>query len=206
LTKRKPASSVVEAFVTRLQALEQTRIKMERLHTHTMIAKRDIEHIYGAIFLAAYASFEAMLEDLFFKLLTSRVRPPRLVKLKATFSSDSVARDVVFGKRKYLDWVPYDRTIERAESLFYGGRPFTKLDSNEKLQVKAVCIIRNAIAHKDGHARRRFDKEVISGHALAPRERTPTGYLRSLHSTTPNVSRYEQLVGELTSIARNLAS
>ena len=178
---------------------------MERLHARAMVAKRDVEHIYGAIFLGAYALFEAMLEDLFFKLLTSRVRPARSVQSKAIFRSEFAARAIVFGDRKYLDWIPYDWTLKRAEKLFYGGRPFTRLDSNEKTVIKAVCIIRNAIAHKDGHARRRFDREVVSGHALAPRERTPTGYLRSLHSTTPNVSRYEQLVGELTSIARNLA-
>src|SRR6266849_9819453 len=105
---------------------------MERLYTQSMIAKRDVEHIYGAIFLGVYASFEGMLEDLFLKLLTARVRVPHSVRSKVTFRSDMTARGVVFGDRKYLDWVPYDRTVKRAENLFYGGRPFTRLDANEK--------------------------------------------------------------------------
>ena len=178
---------------------------MERLYSESLVAKRDVEHIYGAIFLGAYASFEGMLEDLFLKLLTARVRLPRSVRSKVIFRSDLAARGVVFGERKYVDWVPYDRTTKRAESLFYGGRPFSKLDANEKNLIKAVCIIRNAIAHQSGHARKQFDKEVVSNLTLAPRERTPTGFLRSLHSSAPNVTRYEQLIGDLISIARNLA-
>lgn len=177
---------------------------MEHLYSQSRIAKRDVEHIYGAIFLAAYASFEGMLEDLFLKLLSARVTPPSSVRSKATFRSDLATRDVVFGGRKYVDWVPYDWTTKRAWIFFSGGRPFTKLDANEKGLVKAVCVVRNAIAHQGHHARKKFDMEVISTLTLAPRERTPTGFLRSLHSSSPNVTRYEQLVGELTAIARKL--
>jgi hypothetical protein len=178
---------------------------MERLRAQAMVANRDVEHIYGAIFLGAYALFEGMLEDLFLKLLTARLKPPGSVRSKVTFRSDMTARGVVFGERKYVDWVPYDKTLKRAEFLFYGGRPFTKLNSGEKDLIKVVCTVRNAIAHQGGHARKRFDNEVVSKLTLAPRERTPTGFLRSLHSSTPDVTRYEQLIGELTSIARNLA-
>jgi hypothetical protein len=170
-----------------------------------MVAKWDVEHIYGAIFIGAFTAFEAMIEDLFFKLLTSRVKAPQSVRSKVIFRSGATARAVVFGDRKYLDWVPYDRTVQRAENLFYGGRPFTRLDSNDISRIKTICIIRNAIAHKEGHARRQFERDVVSALTLAPRERTPTGFLRSLHSTAPNVTRYEQLVGDLTSIARTIA-
>ena len=177
---------------------------MERLYAQSMVAKRDVEHIYGAIFLGAYASFEGMLEDLFLKLLTARVRLPRSVRSKVTFRSDIVARTIIFEGRNYVDWLPYERTLKRAENLFYGGRPFTRLDSNEKGLIKAVCTIRNAIAHQSGHARKQFDKDVVSNLTLAPRERTPTGFLRSLHSSAPSVTRYEQLIRDLTAIARNL--
>jgi hypothetical protein len=189
----------------RVRSLEQTRTKMEDLFANAAVAKRDVEHVYGAIFVAACASFEAMIEDLFLKLLTGQVRVPRSVKVKATFRSDLAARDVVFGDRKYLDWIPYDRTIKRAESLFYGGRPFSKLGNNEKVVIKEAFLIRNAIAHKEGHARRQFDVEVANKRVLRPRDRTPTSFLRSLHSTGPDVTQYEQFIGELTSIARNLA-
>lgn len=179
---------------------------MERLYARSLVAKRNVEHIYGALFIGAFASFEGMLEDLFLKLLTGRVRVPRSVRSKVTFRSDIVARGIVFGDHKYLDWTPYDRTLKRAERLFYGGRPFSKLDPNEIGRIKMLCAIRNAVAHQSAHARKQFDKEVISNLILTPRERTPTGFLRSLHSSTPDVTRYEQLIGDLTSIARNLAS
>lgn len=115
---------------------------MERLCAQSMVGKRDTEHVYGAIFISACASFEAMVEDLFFKLLTSRVRCPGSVQSKVAFRSDLAARGVVFGDRKYLDWVPYDLTVKRAETLFYGGRPFTKINSNEKALIKKACVIK----------------------------------------------------------------
>jgi hypothetical protein len=206
LAKRRPAASVVDAFAARLRGLEQTRRNIERLCGQSLMGRRDAEHVYGAIFIAACAAFEAMLEDLFLKLLTARVTCPRSVRSKVSFGSDAVAKDVVFGKRPYLSWVPYEETEKRAEALFYGGRPFTRLTASEKSQIKKTFLVRNAIAHKEGHARRRFDKEIISGLTLAPRQRTPTAYLRSLHSMTPNVTRYEQLMGDLVSIARNLVA
>ena len=188
----------------RLRVLEKTRAKMETLYAQSLVGKRDVEHIYGAIFIGAYTAFESMLEDLFLKLLTSSVKASRSVKSKATFNSAAAARSIVFGGKNYLDWIPYDKTLERAEQFFYSGQPFTKLSSHEKGRIKTVCLIRNAIAHSSSHARKQFDVSVVSTLTLQPRERTPNGLLRSLHSTTPNVTRYEQLVGDLTSIAHSL--
>jgi len=189
--------------VIRLQGLERTRIKMEQLYSESRVAKRDIEHIYGALLLSAYSSFEVMLEDLFLRLLTSK-KLPKSIESKATFRSLQAARSIVFGERKYLDWIPYDRTLRRAESHFYGGRPFTQLDANERTRIKELCLVRNAIAHNKGYARRQFEREIVSNLVLAPRERTPNGFLRSLHSLAPNVTRYEQLIADLTAIARSL--
>ena len=197
---------MVSAFIGRLRGLEHTRANMENLFRSSLIPKRDVEHLYGAIFLAVYAAFEAMVEDLFLKLLTRRVSGPRSVRSKAEFGSYSVARAIAFGGRPYVDWVPYDNTLKRAELHFYGARPFSKLSQHEKGVIKDVCTIRNAVAHQSGYARKVFDRHIIARLTLAPRERTPTAFLRSLHSSAPDVTRYEELVSELISIARNLVA
>lgn len=200
----KPASSVADGFAARLRGLERARARMERLHAESTVTTRDLEHMYGAIFLAAVALFEASIEDLFLKLLTGRVRLPNPVRPRASFRSDAAARTVVFSGHKYLDWTPYDRTLKRAEVLFYDGRPFTGLTNVEQHTIKRACIIRNAIAHRSAHAATQFRKGIVEQLTLAPRERTPTGFLRSLHSTAPDVTRYEQIVGDLLSISRKL--
>jgi hypothetical protein len=202
--KKKPASSAAKALIARLQQLEHTRSKMEHLFSDSRIAKRDLEHAYGAIFLAAFSAFEGMIEDLFLKLLAARISPPKGTRPLIRFRSDLVARNVVFGGRNYVDWFPYDRTTDRAKLFFASGRPFSNLDKNDSKVIEGLCIIRNALAHKSHHARHRFDDEVIAGKPLLPKERTPAGYLRSLHSIGPNVTRYEQLVQEITELAQRL--
>ncbi len=177
---------------------------MESLYARSLASGRDVYHAYGAIFLTAVSSFEGMIEDLFVKLLVGRVAPPRGVRPRVKFASDKVAREVVLGGRNYADWLPYNRMKTRAEAFFAGGRPFTSLSRADKEFLEAIWCIRNALAHQSRHAKRLFEHEVIAGTPLLPRERTPTGYLRSIHSSNPIVTQYEQLATELSTIAHRL--
>lgn len=177
---------------------------MESLFAASSVGRGDIEHIYGAIFFTAHASFESMIEELFLKLLVSRVAPPKGSNPRVILKSDRVAKEIVFAGRPYVDWVPYDRTIERAKLFFSGAHPFVDLDENDKATIKQATIIRNVIAHQGAYARSEFTKKVIANLLLTPRERTPAGFLRSLYSVAPSVTRYEQLTAEMTSIAMKL--
>jgi hypothetical protein len=177
---------------------------MEILFADLRIGRRDIEHIYGALFLAAFTSFEGMIEDLFLKLLVSRVVPPAGSAPRVLFKSDRVAKEIVSGGRKYIDWLPYYRTEDRAKLFFSGARPFADLSDNEKLVIRNVCIIRNAIAHQGSYARSEFTKKVIGNLPLTPRERTPVGFLRSPYGVAPRITRYQQLTNELSSTAWKL--
>lgn len=156
--------------------------------------------------MTAFASVESLIEDLFLKLLVRRVAAPSGVNPRVIFKSDMVARQIVFAGRNYVDWIPYSRTTERANLFFSGGRPFQVLGNPERETLESAAIIRNAIAHQSGHARRTFDDKIVARYVLAPRERTPTGFLRSLHSAAPNVTRYEQLASDLSLIARILVT
>lgn len=200
------ASTVYDALGARLSSLERTRAKMEQLHSEGRVARRDVEHAYGGIFLTAFSSLESLIEDLFLKLLVARVRPPANVNPRVFFKSDVVARQIVFAGRHYVDWIPYHRTTDRANLFFSGGRPFEALGDPEREVLESASIIRNAIAHQSRHARRTFDDRVVARYVLAPRERTPTGFLRSLYSAAPNVTRYEQLASEMSLIARKLVT
>lgn len=179
---------------------------MEQLYFEGRVARRDVEHAYGAIFLTAFSSLESLIEDLFLKLLVARVAAPPGVNPRVIFKSDVVAREIVFAGRKYVDWIPYHRTTERANLFFSGGRPFQTLGKPDMDTLESASIIRNAIAHVSRYARRTFDDKVAAKYVLAPRERTPTGFLRSFHSAAPNVTRYEQLASEMSLIARKLVA
>ena len=201
----KPATSLANALVGHLKALEWTRFKMETLLTRGVIVRRDIERVYEGLYLDAITSLENLIEGLFLGLLTGRiVHSSSAVVPRVTFRSDRVARDVVFGGRNYVDWFPYGKTEQRAKAFFRSGIPFTTLDKADKIQ--NLLYIRNAIAHRSSYAERKFEQEVIGSLPLTLRERTPAGFLRSRFRITPVQTRYENLIADIVSIALELCN
>jgi hypothetical protein len=160
--------------------------------------------MYESLFLSCFTAFEVYIEDIFLSHLIATHRTkavPRVV-----IRSPAVAREVVTGPgRKYVEWLPYDRTIERAELFFRGGRPFSDAPAAHRRIVDKAQLIRNVIAHRSRHSQAQFEKKVIAGAPLLPRERTAAGYLRGLASGSPPLSRYENYVASLLVVATHVA-
>jgi len=189
-------------FEGHLRTLEMTRKKIERLYSQQLLVRRDVERVYEGLYLDAITSLEATIEDLFIRIVTGRSSPAGVV-VRVSFNSSQVARDVMLGgERKYLDWLPYSRTEKRAKAFLRGGRPFTRLSSGDKRVLEEMLIIRNAIAHKSPHARKRF-QEFASNFPLISRERTPAGFLRS--KIDPTTTRYQFYVSEMVRIIQLLS-
>ena len=198
------SSTPADEFARRLSSSERTRKEVEKLFLRDELTLRATEHVYGAIFLSTVTSFERLLEDLFLGLLANRLRPRSNIRPRITFRSALVARDVVSGGKPYLSWFPYEWTEKRAQAFFTGGRPFTFLNAADKTFLHDLITIRNAVAHQSSHAMRKFEKRLISGTPLLPRERTPVGYLRSILRTGPVQTRYEQIAGECARVVYRL--
>ena len=171
------------------------------------ISRTDVSSIYEGLFLSATASFEAFLEDLFVGLLVNRglVSARANIHPRVIVKSHYVARDLITGDRKFVDWLPYDLTRKRADAFFTGGRPFSLLPRDLEDDIEKCRRIRNAIAHQSRYAAGVFDRNVIGALPLPPRERVPAGYLRSLLTAAPQQRRYEYLVARLLGAARFLA-
>jgi len=201
----RPAISLANKFIGHLNYLEKTRAKMEKLLTTGAIVRRDIEQVYAGLYLEAITSLERLIESLFIGLLVGRIAPGSSeIVQRVSFKSDRVARDVVFGGRNYVDWLPYHYTEQRAKAFFRNGLPFTSLDRADKRQVESLLYIRNVIAHKSSHSERMFEQEVIGALPLMPRERTPAGFLRSIFRTAPVKTQYENVVEEMVEVALKL--
>jgi hypothetical protein len=203
----RPASALAEDLVGHYKYLEKTRTKMERLFNSSALVRRDIEQVYAGLYLNAVTSFEQFLESLFIGLLAERISPSLdTVVPRVTFRSDRVARDVVHSGRNYVDWLPYSYTEQRAKVFFRGGRPFSLLTPDEKRTIERIMYTRNSIAHQSKYSQMVFESKVLGSLPLAPRERTPTGFLRSRFRTAPVQTRYELYVTEMAAIARKLCS
>lgn len=166
------------------------------------IGRRDLEHVYGTIFLTAVSSFEALLEELFLGLLGRTIRASRRVRPRAEFRSAIAVREIVFGGRRYVDWLPYtEYTTKRAKLFFAGGHPFTELVQSDLDTLAKIVKIRNALAHSSTYALETFRNEVVGNKPLLLAERSPAGFLRSTLRVAPVQTRYEHFAAELSSVA-----
>lgn len=200
---------LAEDLARRLKQINASRRRVEELFARGLLSRRATEHMYEGLFLNAHRAFEGFVEDLFVGLLVQgrglhSIRPD--VQPRVIVKSHNVARELIIGPRgKYVDWLPYERTMELAHLFFRGGRPFSSLSSASKSQVNASVILRNAIAHRSKHAQEKFEKSVVGGTCLAPGQRTPAGFLRDIYAYNPRQTRYELITAQLLSAARNLA-
>lgn len=202
-----PSRILADSLIGHLKSLELTRLKFELQFREGHIVRRDLEQVYSGLFLEAITSFEAFIEDLFIRLLISgSIRAPSHIVPKALFKSRSIAAQIVLGGQKYLDWLPYSFTERRAIAFFRNGLPFCSLDRPEKNSIEKWLLIRNVIAHKSKHAKKVFEEKLIEGIPLAPREKTPAGFLRSELRISPTLTRYQYYMLEMARVAQKLCS
>jgi len=183
------------------RTLERTRRKMEGLFRKELLVRLDVERVYEGLYLDAVTSFEASIEDLFIRIITTRASPTGVTP-RVSFKSSQVARDVVLGgERRYLDWLPYSKTDQRARAFLRAGQPFSRLSSTYRKTLDHIVVIRNAIAHKSSHSKRRF-QDLVNSLPLLPREKTAAGFLRSRIDVS--TTRYQFYTREMIDIIRFL--
>lgn len=198
-------SSVAEALRTRANALDRYVRRVEDLWSNYSLPEADLKYAYTGAFVSFYTEAETRLEELFLGLLMGRIAPSRAsIRPLVAIQSDVVARKVLLGDRRFVDWLPYDRTQRRAEAFFAGGRPFTTLEKRHRTSLKRSSIMRNAIAHRSGAAKKGFHTEFVDGKSLPPNERQPPGYLRGQHA--PGQRRINLLFAEVVAAFDALCS
>ncbi len=188
-------------FINHLTALEMTRVKMEELLVRGELDLDDIEQVYSGLYLDIFTSFEGLLENLFFGLLLGKftsVSPDIVSKVSA--QSSPAAHDILFIGKDYLEWLPYQNTLKRAEVCFENGIPFSRLDDGDKSKLQYYYWIRNAIAHTSDFAQQKFEDKVIRSQIVTPRERKPTGYLRGIFRS-PSQRQYQTIAEEFKAIS-----
>jgi hypothetical protein len=169
--------------------------------------RRDIEQVYSGIYLDAVTSFERLIENLFIGLLVGRIsHNSSKVICKVGFKSEQVARKALHSGQKYIDWLPYINTESKAAIYFDKGLPFTSIDGHLKNQLDNIYIIRNAIAHRSSHSRRKFVKKVLASLPLLKKEKTPIGFLRSNFRIRPSQTRYEDYISVISTVAIKLCN
>ena len=201
----RPAKTVSDEVWSRARGLDSYIKRVESLHDRNLLSRSDIERAYSGAFLELYSFVEGAIERLFLGLLVGRLEPPNVqVKALVTIQSDQVASKVVNGGRNYVDWLPYDLTIKRAEAFFSRGLPFTGLESQHKNAFEDAGVLRNVLAHSSSHAARKFDKRFLESRAVPLGERRPSAFLRGDH--TIGQTRFSFYGARLSNAVERIAS
>jgi len=187
-----------------VRGLDATRRRIDTLAAEGRLSIHATEQVYESLFLSCFTSVEVFVEDVFLEFLVSGTAPTAIPRVHV--ASVRVARELVVGPghKKYVDWFPYERTLERADLFFRGGRPFSNVGEPERQILNKAQTIRNAIAHRSRYSQQKFETHVIGSTILAPREYRPAPYLRGAATAAPPQTRYEVFATQLLAIAKTL--
>ena len=186
------AESVANDVASRARGLLIYLNRLERLHDERRLYDVDLHRAYAGAWISFTAFCEQSIERLFLGLLTGALEISRAaVSPRTVVRSPVVARDIVYAGRPYVDWLPYERTIERAEAFLLHGRPFTELSNDEEAKLAGLGVLRNALAHESRYAVGRFEKRFVVGRKLPPYQKKPAGYLRGMHDKKRTRFEYE---------------
>lgn len=166
-----------------------------------------LDHLHESTFLEVVTRFEAFLEDLFYEVAlgTSSIFKTGAIGAVAGVHSRDDLEATLFSSSNldYLNWLPIDRTIDRAAVLLRDGRPFSRLDrrGSERALLTEVSKIRNAVAHRSGTAWTNFGK-LVPGNLPAAR-RHPAGLLQMAAGVS---TKYNSLCDGLARVVSALAA
>jgi hypothetical protein len=198
------ASVVADELAAHARGLNQYLGRIERLFGERRIPQADVHRAYAGALLSFYVDLERAIENIFMGLLMRRLEVSRrAVRPLVVINSEVVARKVVRGERRYVDWLPYQLTRDRAEAFLASGEPFASVTDQQALPFERVRVVRNALAHGGEHAMRRFRTMFTDGVALPPEQRRPAGFLRGQHAV--GQTRFENLLAESLLVVRRLS-
>lgn len=191
----KSTQNIVAKCGSRARGLQQHINRVEKLYAHNQLTITDVHRIYTGAFIQYYTFLERMIEKLFIGILmgnysSSYANVSALIDIK----SYQVAHDIVKGDRRYVDWLPIDRTCKRADAFLSSGRPFSLLGGGDKNVLNKLTTLRNAIAHKSAASKQSFLNVYVQGRSLPPEQLRPSGYLRGTHRL--GQTRFEFLMSD----------
>jgi hypothetical protein len=185
--------------------LRRARAAGDRALNATSLRARELGLIYEATFLNLVITFEGFQENLFYSSLLGSVGMATVRPLVEFRHRAEAERFVQATERTpFLSWTKTRETIDRARRFLVGGRPFTRLDRRDRDTgvLRTAVVVRNAIAHQSGVARKEFVSLAGSGMAPGSRRR-PADYLRQVVGVE---TQHEVLCRDILRIAKALAS
>jgi hypothetical protein len=196
-------AELYKALERRVNGLTLACREAERAARRGALRAQQVDLLFEATFLKLAIYFEGFQEGVFFSSLLGRAEL-KSVGPFMTFRSRREAERLVLATERtpFMSWGRPKDVLERADRFLRGGRPFSRLerrDSDLDL-LKTVSVVRNAIAHDSGPARRAF-RNLLSPSATTSRR--PGAYLRQ--AVGPS-TRHHVLCRDVLRLAKALSA
>lgn len=157
--------STFSKFNTEIKGILITKKRVSK----TLTIHRDLEKSYEWLFLFSVTLFESYLEEIFILLLKQKLKwvHASWIWLESDFSiekntSNKRIKELILWEKNwdYLDWIPYEKTLNRTKRYLKDGKPFTILSSNDKTILNQIISLRNYIGHKSKESKQKLEKAL----------------------------------------------
>ena len=106
------------------------RVEIEGLRTlgeAEQPSEKARQRLLESIFLNGITEFESFLEDIFLAAVSKQIRPGK-TKTVVDFHDPDTARSLLMRPREtYLNWMPIENSLDRADQFLTSGIPFSRL-------------------------------------------------------------------------------
>ena len=202
----KTADELFSDLQRRFIKLDRTSNRANELHALKQISRFDVEQIHSGVYLDAFVSLERFIEDLFIGYISGNITPKtNASKPIITISPASKVKIVLLGGKKFLDWLPYHNTKERAETYFSANSTFRNLSKADEQLITQLHQIRNALAHRSQHSTDIFHRLVIGNIPVTQKDKRPGNFLRTIFRANPKQSRLQNYLFEMLDLAKRLS-
>ncbi len=161
-----------------------TVANLASLRTRNVIAVDELSLASEAALLAVHTALEKFVRELFLECLAGLSGIDQ-VRSRIRVANTEEARLILLDDRRYIEWLPLERTLQRAQSSLGYGQPFVKLWGRESVvrHVNNMHITRNRIAHSSDEALSKYHKHISKGDAAYDR---PAYWLLRSNGRTTN--------------------
>lgn len=150
-------SDTLDALTDGINGLKATVFDAEAAN----VKPQTLQNLVELSVLRASSLVEEFLRDLFYRSMLGQSDQYGVAPILSVASEEEVDLIVYsFGSRreKFLDWIPYEYTLDRAAALLVNGLPFTRITNRpvERRALLELGALRNAVAHPSDHAQKKF--------------------------------------------------
>lgn len=167
-----------------------------------------LELLYEMAYLRIFVSWEAFLEQTFFRYLcgyTSAVGGAVLAPGRNFETTIAAAEAAVLGGNRFVLWHNPNKVIARA-TRFFANSPIQAVILSNTSRLEDLAAVRHRITHTQTDARTNFDAATMTIAGKRYSGSRAGAFLRDTDpSTTPSLRWVEQLGNELQKLAAQIA-